>query len=207
MWEHIIRETLNKNCSDKSRFKCHNDPPSLPRFNPSDVALSMEHELRSDSDKDSDGELHPLIDQNHNCGLQGKIDENFEAFPEEDLACDVIIDKRAKKKGPEFVRIISKQMVGIFLSIWVRRSLRKHIQNLRVSTVGVGVMGYIGNKASAKFGTLSSFLILFMWLEISVITGLYLVRNLGCCLSHYVSGFQKFIFWYWHSLKDAEKAN
>ncbi|PKA46811.1 Type I inositol 1,4,5-trisphosphate 5-phosphatase 1 [Apostasia shenzhenica] len=53
-----------------------------------------------------------------------------------------------KKKLPAFVRIISKQMVGIFVSIWVRRSLRKNIQNLKVSTVGVGAMGYIGNKGS-----------------------------------------------------------
>ena len=57
-----------------------------------------------------------------------------------------------KRKSP-FVRIISKQMVGIFLTIWVRRSLRKHIQNVKVSTVGVGVMGFIGNKVcfSSKF--------------------------------------------------------
>ncbi|XP_019174555.1 PREDICTED: type IV inositol polyphosphate 5-phosphatase 3-like isoform X2 [Ipomoea nil] len=53
-----------------------------------------------------------------------------------------------RKRRPSYVRIISKQMVGIFLTIWVRRSLRKHIQNLNVSTVGVGVMGYIGNKGS-----------------------------------------------------------
>ncbi|XP_039128569.1 type IV inositol polyphosphate 5-phosphatase 3-like [Dioscorea cayenensis subsp. rotundata] len=39
-------------------------------------------------------------------------------------------------------------MVGVFLSICVCRSLRKHIQNLKVSTVGVGAMGYIGNKGS-----------------------------------------------------------
>jgi len=83
-----------------------------------------------------------LIEQDHNCRLQDKTDENFEAFPEEGL------DQRVKRKRPEFVRMISKQMVGIFLSIWVRRSLRKHIQNLRVSTVGVGAMGYIGNKGS-----------------------------------------------------------
>uniref|UniRef100_A0A1D1XET1 Type I inositol 1,4,5-trisphosphate 5-phosphatase 1 n=2 Tax=Anthurium amnicola TaxID=1678845 RepID=A0A1D1XET1_9ARAE len=55
---------------------------------------------------------------------------------------------KSKRKRSAFVRIISKQMVGIYLSIWVRRSLRKHIQNLKVSTVGVGVMGYIGNKGS-----------------------------------------------------------
>lgn len=51
-----------------------------------------------------------------------------------------------RKRRPAYVRIISKQMVGIFITIWVRRSLRKHIQNLKVSTVGVGIMGYIGNK-------------------------------------------------------------
>ena len=51
-----------------------------------------------------------------------------------------------RKRRPEYVRIVSKQMIGIFLTVWVRKGLRKHIQNLKVSTVGVGVMGYIGNK-------------------------------------------------------------
>lgn len=51
-----------------------------------------------------------------------------------------------RKRRPPYVRIVSKQMVGIFITIWVRRSLRRHIQNLNVSTVGVGIMGYIGNK-------------------------------------------------------------
>ncbi|KAG5612436.1 hypothetical protein H5410_023717 [Solanum commersonii] len=55
-----------------------------------------------------------------------------------------------RKRKPSYVRIVSKQMVGVFLSVWVRRGLRKHIQNLNVSTVGVGVMGYIGNKGSVS---------------------------------------------------------
>ncbi|KAF3320348.1 type I inositol 1,4,5-trisphosphate 5-phosphatase 1-like isoform X3 [Carex littledalei] len=63
-----------------------------------------------------------------------------------ELDWESAVSRKKKKKRSSFVRIISKQMVGVFLSIWVRRSLRKHIQNLRVSTVGVGVMGYIGNK-------------------------------------------------------------
>ncbi|KAK8572181.1 hypothetical protein V6N12_028242 [Hibiscus sabdariffa] len=55
-----------------------------------------------------------------------------------------------RKRRSSYVRIVSKQMVGIFLTIWVRKSLRRHIQNLKVSTVGVGVMGYIGNKGSVS---------------------------------------------------------
>ncbi|CAL9240321.1 unnamed protein product [Arabidopsis halleri] len=55
-----------------------------------------------------------------------------------------------RKRRPAYVRLVSKQMVGILLTIWVKRSLRKHIQNVRVSTVGVGVMGYIGNKGAVS---------------------------------------------------------
>uniref|UniRef100_J3KX23 Inositol polyphosphate-related phosphatase domain-containing protein n=2 Tax=Oryza brachyantha TaxID=4533 RepID=J3KX23_ORYBR len=41
-------------------------------------------------------------------------------------------------------------MVGIFLTVWVRRGLRRCVHNVRVSTVGVGAMGYIGNKGSVS---------------------------------------------------------
>lgn len=71
-----------------------------------------------------------------------------------DLLADIDLEALMKRKTrPSYVKIVSKQMVGIFISIWVRRSLRKHIQNLKMSTVGVGVMGYIGNKVclSVKF--------------------------------------------------------
>ncbi|GAV72292.1 Exo_endo_phos domain-containing protein [Cephalotus follicularis] len=64
-----------------------------------------------------------------------------------DLDLESLMKRR--RRSP-YVRIVSKQMVGIFISVWVRRSLRRHIQNLRVSTVGVGVMGYIGNKGSVS---------------------------------------------------------
>lgn len=53
------------------------------------------------------------------------------------------------KSHPRFVRIVSKQMVGIYISVWVCRRLRRHINNLKVSLVGVGLMGYMGNKVIA----------------------------------------------------------
>ncbi|XP_047956833.1 type I inositol polyphosphate 5-phosphatase 5 [Salvia hispanica] len=42
--------------------------------------------------------------------------------------------------------IASKQMVGLFLSIWARRDLVRNIGHLRVSCLGRGIMGYLGNK-------------------------------------------------------------
>ena len=45
-------------------------------------------------------------------------------------------------------------MVGIFLCVWVRADLQRHISNLRVSCVGRGIMGYLGNKVCMRFDTI-----------------------------------------------------
>lgn len=42
--------------------------------------------------------------------------------------------------------VASKQMVGIFLTVWVRSELTEHVRNIKVSCVGRGLMGYLGNK-------------------------------------------------------------
>ncbi|KAJ4851490.1 hypothetical protein Tsubulata_026240 [Turnera subulata] len=49
-----------------------------------------------------------------------------------------------------FECITSKQMVGIFLSVWVKRNLRPHIEHASVSCVGCGIMGCLGNKGSVS---------------------------------------------------------
>lgn len=42
--------------------------------------------------------------------------------------------------------IISKQMVGILISVWVRAGLRPYVRSPSVSCVGCGIMGCLGNK-------------------------------------------------------------
>lgn len=42
--------------------------------------------------------------------------------------------------------VASKQMVGIFLTVWIKSDLRDAVRNLKVSCVGRGLMGYLGNK-------------------------------------------------------------
>lgn len=53
--------------------------------------------------------------------------------------------------------VASKQMVGIFLTIWVKSDLRDEVRNLKVSCVGRGLMGYLGNKVHYCFLSLSLF--------------------------------------------------
>lgn len=75
-------------------------------------------------------------------------EDTFDELPTEQPN-EVIID--GVKFHPTYVRIVSKQMVGIYISIWVHKKLRRHINNLRVSPVGVGLMGYMGNKVEPVF--------------------------------------------------------
>ncbi|KAM6568069.1 hypothetical protein CsatB_016054 [Cannabis sativa] len=53
-------------------------------------------------------------------------------------------------RGELFGCLISKQMVGIFISIWVRSDLLQCINNLSVARVGCGLLGYLGNKGSVS---------------------------------------------------------
>ena len=46
--------------------------------------------------------------------------------------------------------IISKQMVGIFISVWTRRDLCPFIRHPSVSCVGCGIMGCLGNKVTQQ---------------------------------------------------------
>lgn len=55
--------------------------------------------------------------------------------------------------------VANKQMVGIFLTIWVRSELKDSIRNMRVSCVGRGLMGYLGNKVSILLVTLFLYLL------------------------------------------------
>lgn len=55
-------------------------------------------------------------------------------------------DGYAMPVGSRYCLVASKQMVGIFLTIWVRGELKDHVKNMKVSCVGRGLMGYFGNK-------------------------------------------------------------
>ncbi|KAG8088337.1 hypothetical protein GUJ93_ZPchr0010g8110 [Zizania palustris] len=50
--------------------------------------------------------------------------------------------------------VASKQMVGLFLMIWARKEIKSDIRNLKVSCVGRGLMGYLGNKGSISISML-----------------------------------------------------
>ncbi|XVF52407.1 hypothetical protein PTKIN_Ptkin05aG0015900 [Pterospermum kingtungense] len=79
--------------------------------------------------------------------MSDEFDEEDDTFLEELMEQH---DTDRTKSPPKYVRIVSKQMVGIYISVWVRKRLRRHVNNLKVSPVGIGLMGYMGNKGSVS---------------------------------------------------------
>lgn len=57
-------------------------------------------------------------------------------------------DKERQSGNSRYCLVASKQMVGIFLTVWVKSDLRDDVRNMKVSCVGRGLMGYLGNKGS-----------------------------------------------------------
>ena len=47
------------------------------------------------------------------------------------------------------VQVAAKQMVGLYLSIWVRSGLLPNIGGVQTTSVGTGIMRYLGNKGVA----------------------------------------------------------
>ncbi|CAK9876716.1 unnamed protein product [Sphagnum jensenii] len=50
----------------------------------------------------------------------------------------------------QFLRIVSKQMVGIFITIWIRSDLWRHVHDIKVCSVGCGIFNYLGNKGAVS---------------------------------------------------------
>lgn len=48
----------------------------------------------------------------------------------------------------EYVQVASKQLVGVYLSVWVRRRLLPQVRGVQVTTVATGFGGYLGNKGT-----------------------------------------------------------
>lgn len=41
-------------------------------------------------------------------------------------------------------------MVGIYISVWVRKSLLVHVRGVQVTSIGTGFAGYLGNKGKSR---------------------------------------------------------
>uniref|UniRef100_A0A7N0RBY0 Inositol polyphosphate-related phosphatase domain-containing protein n=2 Tax=Kalanchoe fedtschenkoi TaxID=63787 RepID=A0A7N0RBY0_KALFE len=82
---------------------------------------------------------------------QAHFSEEEYSSEEEDDGSSVITDvsnivQGAASSNVKYGLIVSKQMVGIFVTIWVKKELVQYIGHMRTSCIGRGILGYLGNK-------------------------------------------------------------
>lgn len=70
------------------------------------------------------------------------LDEDVTENSNLDLPSRSLIDHSCNR----YLRVASKQMVGVFITIWVRADLRRHIHNVKVCVVGCGILNFLQNK-------------------------------------------------------------
>ncbi|KAI3783043.1 hypothetical protein L2E82_13105 [Cichorium intybus] len=167
-WVALIRKTLNSHPgtnsdpiseqdsdlegSERERNPSFLNGPSScsMRIMKSDMANSQPRLTRGYSVCDSGH--NQLIDYDPNLGWDvGSTDEDNE--PDDNSPESIHYPQKSYCGGKQpgnsrYCLVASKQMVGIYLTVWVKGDLTDDVRNMKVSCVGRGLMGYLGNKGS-----------------------------------------------------------
>ncbi|KAL9235172.1 hypothetical protein vseg_009959 [Gypsophila vaccaria] len=77
----------------------------------------------------------------------GNISEDDMSSEEDDVPGGLVLSEVTNYSGhnQKYSLIVSKQMVGIFLTVWVKRELVQHISHMKTCLISRGIMG-LGNK-------------------------------------------------------------
>lgn len=86
------------------------------------------------------------------CQQSNISEDDISSEEEEDGASgfDILDNSITASNQMKYSLIASKQMVGIFVTIWVRKELVQHIGHLRICCISRGIMGCLGNKVVLK---------------------------------------------------------
>lgn len=145
-WLSLIRQALNGNKND----------PEISQYY--DTTTNGDRRHSSPPQHDQQANMKARLSFSDLLSLEdGLDDEDFKRFYSSNLNLNsseegspsppcMSMRHAASPMRQKYCLAASKQMVGIFLCVWVREDLNQHISNLRVSCVGRGIMGYLGNK-------------------------------------------------------------
>lgn len=82
--------------------------------------------------------------------IRQALNVDYESSEEDGLDELLPMFLRNDRSSSRYRLIASKQMVGIYLCVWARAGIAEHVRNVKVSCVGTGIMGYMGNKGSVS---------------------------------------------------------
>ncbi|GLJ06308.1 hypothetical protein SUGI_0035960 [Cryptomeria japonica] len=168
-WLAFIRQTLNININQSSSFTPFSrdgptaSPEQLYSFNSSFVGSQL-HEnsapYKRNSSQVSFGSDSPE-DESAFSGRESPYTVlcnpvSYSPSSDRSSSNSSEMNYRFNPSEPNYCLVASKQMIGVFLCVWVRSDLRQHVRDIKVSCVGCGLMGYLGNKGSVSISMLFS---------------------------------------------------
>ncbi|KAI3849344.1 hypothetical protein MKX03_001925 [Papaver bracteatum] len=133
-WLSLICQALNNN--DKNTELAQNPP--------------RHKEHKNFKTRISFSDLVSLVDELDIEDLEGHSTSSPNSDIDDEPSNFSVRRKSPNSTSSRYSLAASKQMVGIFLCVWVRTNLNQHVSNLKVSCVGRGIMGYLGNKGSVS---------------------------------------------------------
>ncbi|MCO5601977.1 hypothetical protein L7F22_056104 [Adiantum nelumboides] len=127
-WQHLIRQTLNSTGSISGSFRrSSSTPSSMWQDSALDFTDSFHQEFGGINLTSFVSRGTPILSPTLNSRSLGH---------------------RSSQNRSRYAMVASKQMVGLFVSVWIRNELRQNVRNVKVSCIGCGLMGYLGNKGS-----------------------------------------------------------
>ncbi|GAB4855222.1 hypothetical protein Ancab_023847 [Ancistrocladus abbreviatus] len=169
-WLALINQSLNKSCSSPHSLKkttsLDSEPasvkgckllnsPSGSLFFQKYSLKTVSKQLRTESKKRLKScncvlemERRYTKDSCFSC-QQGYVNNDDQSSEEDDALSIPVIPVAITSSGSNQMKyslVVSKQMVGIFLAIWVKKELVQHVSHLRTSCISRGIMGCLGNK-------------------------------------------------------------
>ncbi|MCO5557669.1 hypothetical protein L7F22_011238 [Adiantum nelumboides] len=179
-WDELIMKALNESCcssaylyscsssdselADTRRTSSTTAPPSPSSFDGSWFQAACYEEVMGSNAskdvpprrptcdlftqlKDIDGNGHRHSSAEESCSLAWNVNMPSHPTTSNSLFASSIMPSAS---SPEYVKVASKQLVGLFVSVWIRQRLCRHVKAVDFSTVGCGIMGRLGNKGSVS---------------------------------------------------------
>ncbi|XP_073057760.1 type I inositol polyphosphate 5-phosphatase 8-like isoform X2 [Primulina eburnea] len=90
--------------------------------------------------------IHPVTNENDHCGVF--VDPETPDSTKDQHK----IQFEQQNQRSRYKLLASKKMVGVFISVWMRKELVKRydVSGVKVCSVACGIMGYLGNKGSVS---------------------------------------------------------
>lgn len=143
-WLSLIRQTLNNDTNTPDLSPNYINTPKSEQKSSSSSLDDLNQQQSSPKPRTSFSDLIKLENELERDDWERLMSMNDDVSPSPN--CTSNRYNSSSQGQNRYCLAASKQMVGLFLCIWTRTDLYRHISNLKVSCVGTGIMGYLGNK-------------------------------------------------------------